>query len=770
MKNSSLVLIKRNIFSFLIYPQFYVCAIILTVFSTAYFFVASKFFIRGAEFIQLENLFSIIPYIFVLIIPLLCTKFDSGFENSLPVSTINIVFCRWISCCIALLLMLLPVIAFAISLNFFTFVDFGQIFTGFFILSFYAFASAAFSNFIFVLIKHAYVAVSFVCLAITASIHSLLFYVETSNLLAAFVHFFSFKWHFDSAQKGIFDTREFLFFVISIIFFCTLSAILIEKRKGCKNLGKLTVIFLIFCTALFANSMRFFKRFDLTKNKRYTVSSYSKKLISDNLKNSQTEFNAHEKIRITFYQSKTLKSLYPQVKNIEDFLNEYGKLSKNITITTIKFDENSKSSKNLKEIETKRLNTLGIQPQQIKIIKNNEQQFTEIYSAIVIEYLDEKAAIPFVLSDDTLEYDLDCQILKLLTGKERFVYLVNGSNMDFSKDFSYIVPWLSAQGLKCLVLTPEDLNFSSGFLDSADTSIPMAIFGSAAFSEEHTASVETFILKGGKVFAAVSPYSVDINATWSVKKEESPFLQMLSGFGFNFSDELIAGNDCVKISMISNDSKSQKLDYPYWIYLDRQDFAPNGMTGFWLSPLIFSKENIKPILKTKSDCTSVKPIYSGQEIYVDTNPFTAAKNISAQKKQAFTVAAVLNGKAQGIFTGNSTENAFLTVLSNQYFASTLLLGYAGGETGDYRNLQVLSNFILQIRGESELAQLLAKSSDSHQIFKINQEKLSAIQTVFMLIFMACIPLAFIFLRLAVCIRRKNISWKFWNTKSKNTEK
>ena len=60
-------------------------------------------------------------------------------------------------------------------------------------------------------------------------------------------------------------------------------------------------------------SPRYYFRLDLTSDNKFSVSDYSKNLLNE----------ADEVLTITYYRSSVLNSLYPQVKDVNDFLKEY---------------------------------------------------------------------------------------------------------------------------------------------------------------------------------------------------------------------------------------------------------------------------------------------------------------------------------------------------------------------------------------------------------------------------------------------------------------
>ena len=73
----------------------------------------------------------------------------------------------------------------------------------------------------------------------------------------------------------------------------------------------------------------------------------------------------------------------------------------------------------------------------------------------------------------------------------------------------------------------------------------------------------------------------------------------------------------------------------------------------------------------------------------------------------------------GYYNNLSVDDAKIIVISDQYFVNSLMTSYIGGQTGDYRNFEVLTNALLKLNGEEQLARIQGKISKDTSLYKIS---------------------------------------------------
>lgn len=697
---------------------FYVVAIIVDLFCSIQFFFGNNFF-GGTGSTNLYNFFVAIPYISILVIPIFCIKpTGSSYDDFVPIGRLKMIVLNWLSICVQFVAMLLPLMLVPFCVNLFGAVDFGQVFVSFFMILLYGLASCSIGIFFYYLFLSNTISFIFTALVLALSnvLHLLMEYFSNVSLISFVVKLFSFSWHFDSASKGIIDSRDIVYFIVVATFFIFLTFIVYEKKIGkifaFSQKLNLIVISLILLFSLL-NSYRYYFRLDLTSDNKFSVSDYSKNLLNE----------ADEVLTITYYRSSVLNSLYPQVKDVNDFLKEYSNNGK-IFYKVVEPEKNNDISV---------LDGYGITPRQIRTVGNNKTEYINAYSAIVIEYLGKWEIIPFVISTATLEYDLNGRIHHLLTEKQRIVNILCGNGLSLENDYSYVIPWLNSQGFIC-----NEIDLKQQLLPQLEKYSQMLIvIGSEKLTDDNCADIEAYIQKGNKALFLVSPYNVDIENSWNITKSKNQkLIRMLESYGIDFSENIVSDFSCARITLESNSNSdgsqadyvyTKQINYPFWVNTMPQNEAKQGVTLFWPVALSCIDENVTPLLLSSSSSYEVMPDKNSEQSLFITNPFVVEEQGFNPTKEHFmqkTLALKINGTFNAYYQTGQISNANIFVFPDQYFVHSLMLGYIGGKYGDYRNLDFLVNQLLKINGEQDLADLQAKfSNQTNQFFyKVLDEK------------------------------------------------
>lgn len=723
-------LLKERLKFYFKNPLFYIAAILFTVFININFFIRQQFFSTSGT-TDLVFLFSSVPYISILVIPAICFKLSfSIYDDFVPLGHIKKILVNF--CCILILYLLLIILLIpsCILINCFGQIDFGQLISSLIALVFYGAAAISLTLFIYQCCSNSVTAliISAVILAVINSAHLFTVYINLPDVFSSFVKHISFAWHFDAAGKGIIDTRDLIFLAAAALLFTSLNdlILLIKKGKSFRIHEKINYGLLIIISLLgMLNSSRYFVKFDLSKGKTYSISAYTKSLaekIDSNLK-------------ITYYRSGNLSKLYPQVRDVTDFLTVFKSQNKNISLS-IKNPDKDDSIKNL-------LSSYGIQSNQIQSVKNNSREYVDVYSAIVLEYEGNTEVIPFLLNAETLEYDLDGRIKFLLSGQFRIVNIIIGNGLSYNSEsgYSYLIPWLNSQGFVCIPHFVDDPTFE---MNLENTSGPLLILGDGEVGIDKAVAIEKYILEEkGKAFIAVSPYWVDINNDWGLKaNSKTNIVEMLENWGVTFTNRIAGDISCASISMISdsqedalygNNSYNTIINYPLWINLLNQKNCTKGITLFWPVCLEVT-ENAEGFLYTTDKAFSYETVKNSSGSLIETNPFVLENSsISNLQKGQQIVGAKITGPLKGLYNLNSCDDSEIVVISDPYFVNTLTNGYNGG---DFKNFDFLTDQLLRLNNEIELAQLHSKVARDTSLYKIyDYDQFSALQkTVYIVVF------------------------------------
>lgn len=732
MKNSTINQIQKSYLKYSLInnlrsPSFYILSILFSVFLCINYFIRHQFF-TGNGTTDLLLFFSSIPYISIIVIPSLCYKQSfSVYDELIPLQNIDKITITFITRFILFSFMLILLLPPTLLVSLFGSIDWGQFFISFVCLFFYGSSVISLCTFLEKLInnKISTFIISALLLAIFNSAHLFTVYVPLPSFLTTIFQEFSFAWHFDSASKGILNTKDILFFFGTTFLFIILANITEEKKKGkiftnkekIRNIAKILLSLLIIL-----NGNRWYKRVDFSVNKIYSPSRYTKSLIQ----------KVDSTVKITYYRSSSIAKLYPQIRDVSDFLVTYSALSKNVSLI-IKDPEKDEKSRIL-------LENYGIQSQQLKTVSSNSTEYINVYSTIVIENDGYVEILPFTMSANTLEYDLDLRIKQLLTKTKRTINIIIANGMT-NQDYSYLIPWLQSQSFNCNSL---DITSSTFANDIRNTQGPLVVIGDSKILIENAIVIEEYILKNNEnALFMVNPYSVDIEENWYLKANQNTnIIEILENWGILFTPQIAADISCARLTMFADDnSEAKNLNYPLWLSILQQKNTNLGATLFWATPLEL-QNNAKPYLQT-SPVAYTYPIQKGnKQSLIETNPFILqTANVSDKEKTTLTVGAELQGALQGLFTTYSSENSHIIVIPDQYFVNSLMNEYISGDFADYRNFEFVTNCLLKLNGEEDLATLQAKSSRDTSFYKITDiAQFSLYKLIVYLVCFVLIPL------------------------------
>jgi len=344
------------------------------------------------------------------------------------------------------------------------------------------------------------------------------------------------------------------------------------------NKKQTTVILLLSITACvmaFLVSGRYWFRLDLTKSKAYTISQVSRNLYME-LSNP---------VNITYYLSDKLRTLVPSPAEIEDMLMEYAAYSKGKIILSVRDPVKSGLAEMIDEY--------GLESKQIQTVAQDQASFITVFSGIVIEYLDKYEVIPWILSTNTLEYNLTSRIRSMVTGIERQIGVIVGdSYMQWRENYSLLNTMLENSGYKVRLLTPGE--------EIPDNLPALFVLGGAEDIDRWGLyRIDRYIQLGGRVLFAADSIFIDTfyNTLEAWKKEDQGLLEMIAAYGVIIKPELALDRNALEIiypaKLQSGGTQYRIVRYPLWISVLGENGNPNhpvssnffGLDLFWPNPL-----------------------------------------------------------------------------------------------------------------------------------------------------------------------------------------
>ncbi|RKX79978.1 MAG: ABC transporter [Spirochaetes bacterium] len=466
------------------------------------------------------------------------------------------------------------------------------------------------------------------------------------------------------------------------------------KKKSQEIILLCLMVGILFFTAL--NSNLYFKRFDVTENRVYTISDVSRNLFKE----------IPEQVHMTYYISEKLDKRSPIPGQIEDLLNEYAVYSRGkITVSVVD---------PVKEGSASQAERLGVIPQQMEVVEQSEKSVAVVYSGIVIQYLDRFETLPFVLQTETLEYELTSKIRKVVKNEEKSIgILVGDAGRTLSQDYALLQDNLSGD------YTVREIKRGEGIPD--DISV-LFVLGNKDFSKEDLLPIDRYIMNGGRVLFCVEGVYVDMMRNLEARKiEDSPLYDMLRNYGVEVEQKLVldeyARDFRIPQQFFGSIAWQVIGKYPHWVAVIRQNVLRDnpltarfsGLDLLWPSPLKkLDVEGVKAeeLLKTSPRAWTMEKNF-------DTNPYNAHvfQATRSETEGQYVLAYALTGMFPAYFGENGDSNqeeeidrkspeTRMLVIGDSDFASNLIQFSASRY-----NLTFLENIAEWLASEDDLLRI-----------------------------------------------------------------
>lgn len=372
-----------------------------------------------------------------------------------------------------------------------------------------------------------------------------------------------------------------------------------------------TIVAIVLINLIF---MKGFVRFDLTRDKKFTLSSAS----------VDTVKNLADTMTVSAYFTDNLPPPYAQhARYVKDLLEEYLSVSNGrfafefIDPAAEETEEDKAKKKDVRRdifgritreptsVENE-LSELGLEPVEIRVIEDDQQQTKRAYMGIVIRYQEKHEVIPVVQNLADLEKDLTSLMRKLTREREPKVGLV--------KD-NYMGPHIEkiSQTLRQnMAIENVDLNSSPQISDDFDA---LLVVGSGEhFGDKGAEKIDQFLRKGKSVAFMLDRYQIDARSFQAQPVgPRSPahlVFDLLKTYGLEISPSLVADVNCASLNLQENRSGfvfSLPVKYPFvpeLMNLSSESPITKGLSGvilpFVSSLKIEEKEGLKVHVLAKS--------------------------------------------------------------------------------------------------------------------------------------------------------------------------
>ena len=358
-----------------------------------------------------------------------------------------------------------------------------------------------------------------------------------------------------------------------------------------------------------------FTRFDLTTDKRYTISDATKELLK------KQDDNLFFRIYLDGDFPAEFKRLKKETK---EMLEEFRAYSKFIDYEFINPSESNDETERL-EVERNLIGS-GLIPYTINNATNSGTQQITIWPGAILTYRDKEIAIDLLSREMTqdeiiensiqnLEYKLINAINKVTTTNKKTIAFVNGhgelNGLEINDIFNslkenYIVKRTTLNEQLNALMTREYDRDSSLIIKPAFDAIIIAK-PTEPFSEKDKFIIDQYIMYGGKVVWLVEPVSASMD---SLMYSESTMClpqnlnldDQLFKYGVRLNKNLVFSSECAGLMLMEKQGGNEQLTVHPWCYF----------------PLLFpASENpiLNGVYPLKADfVSSIEPTTSAPEI------------------------------------------------------------------------------------------------------------------------------------------------------------
>ena len=522
-----LAILKKEINSFFASPIGYlVVAIFLIVNGLFLWLFKGEFNILDYGFADLSSFFLLAPWVLLFLIPAVTMRSFSDEKKqgtielllTKPISHFNIVLGKYFGALLLIIIALVPTLLYVFTVyqlgNPVGNLDMGSTLGSYFGLLFLVAAYTAIGLFASTLSNNqivAFIIAIFICLFFFIGLDSIAEFTSS-----AFVEQLGINFHFKSISRGVLDSRDILYFLSVTLFFLILTKHGINTKKTRKK--ELIQILVLGLGLLVVNisTQSTYKRFDLTKDQRYTLSPSVLNIVKA----------VDSPIIIDVFLEGDFPPEFRRLQTeTKQLLEEFSAYNPLIVYNFINPSKDDKS----RDANIRSLNQRGLTPLQLSVNENGKSTQEVIFPWALASYNNETVKISLLKnkigasakdmvsnSVQQLEYVFADGFSKLVYPKRRKIAVLRGNGQlknkyiaDFVKtlrDYYFIAPFT----LDSVATNPQRTLDKLEEFDLVINAKP-----TEAFSEEEKLVLDQFIMNGGKSLWLIDKVAIDKDSLYN---------------------------------------------------------------------------------------------------------------------------------------------------------------------------------------------------------------------------------------------------------------
>ncbi|MFO7754924.1 MAG: gliding motility-associated ABC transporter substrate-binding protein GldG [Bacteroidales bacterium] len=586
---------KREIASFFTGMTAYIVILVYLLINSLFMWILpGQWNILDSGYASLEPLFIISPWVFLFLVPAVTMRMVAEEKRSgtlelllsRPVTERDIIYGKYFASVTLVLMALLPCIIYYISVSVLGETT-GNIDSGgtlgagiglFFLAAVYAaigiFASTMSSNQV----------VAFITAVLTgfilfAGFDSLATLPGLKNM-DEFIISLGINEHYKSISRGVIDSRDIVYYIITVLIFTEASKLLLaarrrqtaggdgRRRRAYWNLvsGYVLKVLAVVLIALLSSRITF--RADLTADKRYTLSDQTKEVLSG------LEDDVYFQVYLDGDMPIGFKKLRRSVKAMLDEFRTYS--DRKVDYLFINPSEaEDEAERNKQQLS---LTEKGLEP--VTVMDNDEEGGRSekmIFPGMILNYNTVEIPVNFLKNNpslppevnlsnsaEALEYELIQPIATITSDTVHRVAFIEGhGEMDEME-----VADITLEMAKYFTVDRGTINGQPGILDNYSAVIiakPLSVF-----SDEDKLVIDQYIMNGGRMLWLVDEVMVNKDSLTSggtmALYEPLGIEDMLFRYGVRINPVLLQDTDCQIIPVRSTVGESQQVIPVPWIY------------------------------------------------------------------------------------------------------------------------------------------------------------------------------------------------------------
>ena len=582
-----LAILKKEISLFFASPIGYlVIGIFLLLNGLFLWLFKGEFNILDNGFADLSSFFLLAPWILIFLIPAVTMRSfsDEKKQGTLellltkPISHLKIVLGKYLGAFLLILIALLPTLLYVYTINQLGNpegnLDVGSTLGSYFGLLFLVAAYTAIGVFASSITDNqivAFIVAVFLCFFFYIGIEGIADFISSH-----FVEQLGMNAHYKSMSRGVLDTRDIVYFLSVTLVFLLFAVRCIQTKIFDKHAFVILFSFVLslFILNTFTSKIGLYDRFDLTKDKRYTISDSALNII--NAVESPIQIDV-------FLEGDDFPTEFRRLKSeTKQLLEEFNAQNSNIIFNFI----NPLEDESNRELTIQQLSQRGLTPMQLTVQESGKSSQEVIFPWALASHNNRTIEISLVKnkiganqqelvtnSVQHLEYAFADGFSKLINPKRSKVAILRGNNQledkyiyDYVKalgDYYFIAPFTLDSVASNAQKTSKALNAFDLIISAKPTE---------AFSEKEKFVLDQFTMQGGKSLWLIDAVAMETDSLYNVSGKSIAVARDLNltdfffKYGIRINPVLVNDLYSAPITLASGEGSQSQFQQLPWFY------------------------------------------------------------------------------------------------------------------------------------------------------------------------------------------------------------